>query len=640
MVPVSGVFGAWLLRVLHSFPFPLARHPGQVHLRILGTSDLHVHLLPFDYTADRIRETVGLSRTAGLIAAMRRGSPNTLLFDNGDFLQGSALGDLIARDGLAEGAVHPMVAAMNALRYDAGTLGNHEFSHGLPFLLRALKDMAFPVVSANAETAAGGGLVARHAILDREVRDGEGRSHRLRIGVTGFLPPQTELWDRETLAGAVRTPDILAAAARHLPDLRAERPDLVVALCHSGIEAAVPGGGAENAATALAARPEVDVILAGHTHLVFPGPAHAGLPGVDAGAGTLLGKPAVMPGAYGSHLGVIDLVLDRAPGAGWQIAGARSRAEAVARRRPDGSVRPRTRDRSGIGRIAAAAHGATRERLSEPIGWTAVPLDTHFALAGDGPAGFVVAAAKRDWVREALRGTALSDLPLLATASVFRSGGRGGPENFVDAAAGPLALRHVADLYPFPNTIAALRMTGAQLQAWLDRAASVFRTIRPGEADQPLVDPAVPAYRFFGLLGATYTIDLSAPSGPTGAGPGRIRDLRVGGMTLDPEAAVVVATSSYRAALFETETGAGSLVPLPMPAPRACRDIVADWIRRQGTVAAPPPGWRLALPPRASVTLETAPGARTGRGVAPGLDAEALGLTGDGFLRVRLTAAV
>jgi 2',3'-cyclic-nucleotide 2'-phosphodiesterase / 3'-nucleotidase len=154
VVPAFGVSGVWLLRVLHSFPFLPSRHPGQVHLRILGTTDLHVHLLPFDYTADRVRETVGLSRIAGVIAAMRRGAANTLLFDNGDFLQGSALGDLIARDGLAEGDVHPMIAAMNALRYDAGTLGNHEFSHGLPFLMRALRDAAFPVVSANTETAA------------------------------------------------------------------------------------------------------------------------------------------------------------------------------------------------------------------------------------------------------------------------------------------------------------------------------------------------------------------------------------------------------------------------------------------------------------------------------------------------------
>jgi 2',3'-cyclic-nucleotide 2'-phosphodiesterase / 3'-nucleotidase len=88
---------------------------------------------------------VGLSRTASLVAKARGETPNALLFDNGDLIQGSPLGDFVAnRRGMKDGDVHPMVAAMNALRCDAGTIGNHEFNYGLDFLARSLAAAAFP----------------------------------------------------------------------------------------------------------------------------------------------------------------------------------------------------------------------------------------------------------------------------------------------------------------------------------------------------------------------------------------------------------------------------------------------------------------------------------------------------------------
>ncbi len=629
----------------------MPRHPRQVHLRILGTTDLHVHILPFDYTADRRNETVGLARIADLASALRREVPNCLLFDNGDFLQGSPLGDLVAQRGLREGDVHPMIAAMNAAGYDAAGLGNHEFSHGLPFLRRSLQDARFPVVSANA-IAADRPLGPPWVLLDREVRDGAGTPHPLRIGVISFLPPKTEVWDREHVAGRLHTPDMLAAAARHLPDLRSAGADLVVALCHSGIGRTAATQRDDHSATDIAARPEVDVVVAGHTHLAFPGPAHAGFPGTDAVLGTLCGKPAVMAGAFGSHLGVIDLLLDGSDGGGWRIAAAQSRALSVAGQKDglkDGLKDGPARRPSAAGRrlraAAGPAHQATRAALREPLGRTTLPVDTHFALAGDGPASFYIATAKRDHVRAAFAGTPLAGLPLLATASPFKSGGRGGPGNFVCLPAGPLTLRHIADLYPFPDSVAALRMTGARLCDWLERAASLFRTLRPGIPDQPLIDPEVSVFQFFGLLGASYTIDTAAqprfgPDGRRNPAAGRLRDLLIDGAPLDPSAEVVVATSSYRAGLFLADGGEGEGSDLPLAAPKACRDILAAWVRRHGTLPPPPPpAWRLLLPPGASATLDTAPQAQPARAGLPGLVAEGLGFTADGFLRVRLTAS-
>jgi 2',3'-cyclic-nucleotide 2'-phosphodiesterase/3'-nucleotidase len=613
----------------------------QVHLRILETTDLHVHVLPYDYYADRASDSVGLARTATLIAEMRAEAANVLLFDNGDFLQGNPLGDYMADARAPADAPHPVMAAMNALAYDAGTLGNHEFNYGLEFLTRTLAQAAHPVVSANARTGPGRTLVPPWTILDRTVTDAAGRPQPIRIGVVGFLPPQTALWDRDVLAGQLETPDILDTAAAVLPGLRAAGADIVVALCHSGIGPADPCPGMENAATALAAVPGIDVVLAGHTHDLFPAASASAIPGVDAAAGTLCGKPAVMAGCFGSHLGVIDLLLEPAAPQGWRIAAAQSRTVPILDRAAGGSAAPRVASAPQIVAAAAAQHDGARSFLGETVGRSAVPLTTHVALAADSAAVSVLARAMADWLADTLRGSALAGLPVLAAAAPFKSGGLAGPENFTDIPPGPLARRHLADLYPYPNTVRAVVATGAQLADWLERSAAIYHRLRPGLADQPLIDPHVPGYLCDQIPGLSYRIDLSQPPRhaaectPGRPGAGRIRDLCHAGRPVAPGDRFVLATNSYRLATLQTAGQCFEAIDVP---PRSCRDVLADWIAAQGIVTAPPASdWRLRFPPGASAVLDTAPTARLPRGGLPGLRVDRLGLTPAGFLRLRLT---
>ena len=79
----------------------------QAHLRIMATTDLHCHVLPYDYYADKPNDTMGLSRTASLIEAIRAEATNALLVDNGDFLQGNPMGDYIAYEKRHEGRRRP-----------------------------------------------------------------------------------------------------------------------------------------------------------------------------------------------------------------------------------------------------------------------------------------------------------------------------------------------------------------------------------------------------------------------------------------------------------------------------------------------------------------------------------------------------
>ena len=97
-------------------PYSARAQAGQVHLRIMETTDLHVHVMPYDYYSDKPVDTVGLARTAARIAEIRAEATNSMLVDNGDFLQGNPMGDYIAYEkGMKEGDLHPVIAAMNTV---------------------------------------------------------------------------------------------------------------------------------------------------------------------------------------------------------------------------------------------------------------------------------------------------------------------------------------------------------------------------------------------------------------------------------------------------------------------------------------------------------------------------------------------
>ena len=206
----------------------------QATLRILATTDLHMQILPYDYFADRAEQIGGLVHLADQITALRADqSALTLLFDNGDFLQGNPLADTLAQAGSAK-TPHPMIAAFAALHYDAINLGNHEFNYGLPFLRQVLQDASCPVVCANVDWRDQAQIAQPFVILDRVIRCEDGHDHPLRIGVVGFLPPQITKWDKVKLADAIATCDIVEAAQRIVPQIKAAGADIIVALCHEG----------------------------------------------------------------------------------------------------------------------------------------------------------------------------------------------------------------------------------------------------------------------------------------------------------------------------------------------------------------------------------------------------------------------
>jgi 2',3'-cyclic-nucleotide 2'-phosphodiesterase/3'-nucleotidase len=427
----------------------------------------------------------------------------------------------------------------------------------------------------------------------------------LRIGVIGFAPPQIQEWDRDTLQGRIRTRDILAAARAWLPRLRAQGADVIVALAHTGIGAAEPEHGTENAATALAALAEVDAVIAGHSHLAFPGPGFASSDVIDPVNGRLAGKPAVMPGHSGSHVGIIDLVLERCTSGirRWRVLGATAR---LGQRRSETSLAT-----PALYRALAPDHRATLAWSRRHLGETAVPLHSHFATIAPSAALELIAAAKVDHVRAALAGTSWAELPLLSTSAPFRAGGRGGPLNFTDIQPGPLRMRSLSDLYPFPNTAVTLRLTGAEVTDWLERATTLFRRVAPGAIDAPLLDDAVPSFTFDVIPELSYAIDLSQPARFDRHGrlvnpwSRRITGLRYRDRPVEAAEEFLLVTNNHRAARARLEDRHVDQKVVFTDGTRV-QSILAAFVQRQGRVGHPPRrNWHFVPMPGTSVHFVT-----------------------------------
>ena len=629
-------------------PFSVHAAANQAHLRLMETTDLHVHVFPYDYYADRPRDTVGLARTAALVEEIRAEATNTMLLDNGDFLQGNPMGDYIAYErGMKEGDMHPIIQAMNTLGFDASTVGNHEFNYGLDFLMKSLAGADFPVVSANVVKEMGSDptkdvtLLPPYVILDRMVTDGAGEQHAIKVGLIGFVPPQIMNWDRRHLEGNVQARDILQAAKAYVPQMREAGADIIVALSHSGIGAANPEDMMENASVPLAAVDGIDAIMTGHSHLVFPSGTYQDYAGVDAAAGTIQGKPATMGGFWGSHLGVIDLMLEK-DGSGWRIASHSSEARAISKRNEDRSITALVESVPAVLGSVQKDHDETLAYVRRAVGKTDANLHSYFALVADDPSVQVVSNAQLWYIEQMMKGTEHEGLPILSAAAPFKAGGRGGPEYFTDVPKGDVAIKNVSDLYLYPNTVRAVRVTGQQVKDWLERSAGMFNQVTPGVADQPLLNPSFPSYNFDVIDGVTYQIDLSQPSkfDPKGelldAGANRIVNLMYDGAPLDMDAEFIIATNNYRASGGGKFPGAmGDTIIFE--GPDTNRDVIVRYIVEKGTISPrADANWRFAPVEGATVLFETGPKAAEYVDEVKGVTVEPAGAGADGFAQFRI----
>ncbi|MEK5114629.1 bifunctional 2',3'-cyclic-nucleotide 2'-phosphodiesterase/3'-nucleotidase [Bacillus sp. FSL R5-0677] len=524
-----------------------------VNLRILETSDIHVNLMNYDYYQTKTDNKVGLVQTATLVNKAREEAKNSVLFDDGDALQGTPLGDYVAnkindpKKPVDTSYTHPLYRLMNLMKYDVISLGNHEFNYGLDYLNKVISKTEFPVINSNVykddkdnNEENDQNYFKPYHVFEKEVEDESGQKQKVKIGVMGFVPPQVMNWDKANLEGKVKAKDIVETAKKMVPKMKAEGADVIVALAHSGVDKSGYNVGMENASYYLTEVPGVDAVLMGHSHTEMKD--------------VFNGVPVVMPGVFGSNLGIIDMQLKKVNGK-WEVQKEQSKPQL----RPiaDSKGNPLVKSDEKLVNEIKDDHQATIDYVNTAVGKTTAPINSYFSLVQDDPSVQLVTNAQKWYVEKLFaengQYSKYKGIPVLSAGAPFKAGGRNGATYYTDIPAGTLAIKNVADLYVYPNTLYAVKVNGAQVKEWLEMSAGQFNQIDLKKTEeQPLVNIGYPTYNFDILDGLKYEIDVTQPAKydkdgkVVNANTNRIINMTYEGKPVADNQEFIVATNNYR----------------------------------------------------------------------------------------------
>jgi len=553
-------------------PFSAAEAAEDYELTILGTTDMHQYLMPYDYMDDTPDEGIGFSKVYTLIEEQRQQKENTMLLSAGDIIQGSLIGDYEYRvDPLGEGETQTIVEAFNAAEYDAVAVGNHELQdYGIEFFEHALEGAEFDWLSANLKRYEDDELyVEPYEIYERDLGD-----RTVEVGVISFLPPQTYDWGRDYMEGELYIEQIVDQAEEYIPELE-EKSDIVVIAAHTGLAAGYRDE-TENAGMQLAQIDGVDAMVLGHDHEKFPG-GYEDLDNVDSEAGTVHGVPTVMAGAWGSSLGVIDLDLSYEDE--WEVADF-----AVELLEVDEEVESHPK----IEEIAADVHEATKDYVRTPVAETDQPITSYFARVKDATITQIINEAQLEYGRRFIDANPeYEDHKILAAAAPFRFG-REGPEDYTDVA-DEIRISDVNDIYMFPNEVRIVEFDGEMVLDWLEYSAQNFNQIDPDlDERQNLINWDFAGFYWDVLEGVEYDIDITQPEGE------RIVNATYQGEPLSADQDFLIVTNDHRA------TGGGDFPHLDgdtivYETPTTHHEHIAEWLEENDpeTDAAPTQNWRI-----------------------------------------------
>jgi 2',3'-cyclic-nucleotide 2'-phosphodiesterase (5'-nucleotidase family) len=502
-------------------------------LVVAATTDVHGRLTGWDYYAGRVDTVRGLSRAATIIDSIRSANPNrVVLVDAGDLLQGNPLGFVAARVDTTQ--PHPVIAAMNVMRYDASAIGNHEFNYGLATLGRAIREASFPFLAANTYLANGGRAYPAFVI----VRRGD-----VRVGIVGATTPGSMVWDRDNLRGRIVVRDIVPEVRTAVAEARAKGADVIVVTMHSGLagessyDTVTTGLPAENVAARVAREVQgIDLIVFGHSHQEL--------------GDTIIGTTRLMqPKNWATSVAVAHVGLERENGR-WRVA--RSHGATI---QSVGHA-----ENSAVVQAVAREHAATIAFVNRPVGTTPVAWRADSARVRDTPL--------TDFILEVQRRAANADLSSTAAFTLDAS---------LDA--GPVTVAELARLYPYDNTLRAVRISGRQLREYLETSARYYRTFAADTGrGVSIVNERIPGYNFDIIAGADYVIDISKPLGS------RVTSLSVKGKPVTETDSFTLALNNYR------QTGGGGYAvlqgaPVVYDRQQEIRQLLIDEVTRKRTIA-------------------------------------------------------
>lgn len=219
-------------------------------LTILHTNDTHSQIYPLPANlADTMKAgRGGFVRRVAMIRDERKKDPTLLLFDSGDFSQGSPYYTLFKGDVEA--------GLMNLMRYDAGTIGNHEFDFGLENMARVFRKLDFPILCCNYDFTGTPveGTVQKHTVI---------RRNGFKIGVFGVCPKMDGLVDENKCRG-VKFLDPIVESQKQVDELRKLGCDYIICISHLGWDTY-----GTNDQKLVEGTSGIDIVLGGHSHTYF-----------------------------------------------------------------------------------------------------------------------------------------------------------------------------------------------------------------------------------------------------------------------------------------------------------------------------------------------------------------------------------
>ncbi len=529
-------------------PGAAARKPADpVRITVIQTTDIHGRLAAWDYFRGAPAD-LGLVRVAAHVRAARQDNPHLLLIDNGDSIQGSPLAYYYAEVKADE--PNPVIQTMNAMGYDAMTVGNHEYNFGLDVLQRCRREARFPFLSANTYRTDRPDQPFFEPYIVRQYGP-------VRIGVLGLTTRNIPNWETPANYAGLEFRETLQEAVRWVKVLRdQERVDAVIVNTHEGYEADLEtgqpnGSGYENAAWAILQQvPGVDVLLTGHAHENIP-------PRLVNGVLTAQGH------RWAEHLVQLDLVF-RKQGKRWTLAEKTGR-----------NVPMKGPEDPAVAALVEPAHAATLRWLDETIGTAEDDLSAEGVYVRDNPLLDLVHTVMREHT-----GAQMSMAAYL-------------PGRPLTIRQGDIKVRDIYALYVYENTTVTLGLSGKDVAAALEHAAGVYDQAEWDPGQQLLRLGQAPNFRMYNfdtLSGADYAIDPTRPAGE------RLRYLYYQNRPIDPAAEFTVAVSNYQA------VGGGHYDMFQRGRRIAfdstdIRTLIIQHIRRKGRLAPEcDHNWHLAVP--------------------------------------------
>ncbi len=472
-----------------------AEDTGAVTVTVLGTTDLHGRIYPWEYATDTEDIDAGMAKIQTLIKQEKAANPNTVLIDSGDTLQDN-MADIFNND-----PVHPMMEGLNYMGYDTWTLGNHEFNFGLDFLNRNIAAFKGKALAANIYKSDGTRFVEPYAIFEKA---------GVRIAVVGLITPHIPRWEASNPDHFkdLTFTDPLEEAKKVVKELEGKY-DVLIGSFHMGD---TPEYSNTDGALPIAeACPEFDVIFCGHKHAKFDN--------ITSNSGVKL----IEPGNYGWALAKADIKVEKTA-SGWEVK------EVETKNLPTDKVQADQEMLDQFKTIHDTAQGEANKVVGQITEDFIKGVDY---LTGEAQITTMATAqvqdtAVVDFINEVQAHYAKAEI---SSAALFK--------NDSTLNKGDFKKKDVANIYMYENTLMGVNITGKNLKAYMEWSANYYNTYKEGDL-APGFNADIRGYNYDMFSGVNYEIDITKPAGS------RIVNLTFKGEPIDDNRIYKLALNNYR----------------------------------------------------------------------------------------------